>query len=104
MDPILQQSLDLNDEACAIIQELVAQLQSKSTSKDLDKKAETSIVNSASRLAAASDMIKKAAEEANPFSFGKVADDVNEPLEKYASAEDKFKAKEAELMAELGLN
>ena len=86
MDPALQQALDMLDKAAAIIQELVAQVQSKPQQEDMSKKAESIAAKTGMSFNAANDMIKQASENGtsveailkaadlftNKFSFGKV--------------------------------
>lgn len=117
MDEALQQSLQLNDQAAAIIQELVAQLQSKSKQSDMSKKAEELAVKSGVSFTEASDIIKTAGEHGTDAdsliktaefmnrnkSFGKVASEEQTRVSKTGSlAEDKFLEKQAALMDELG--
>ena len=117
MDP-LQQALDMLDKAAAIIQELVAQVQSKGQQQDMSKKAESLAAKTGMSFRAASDMIKEAEESgsnldavmkaadlftAKNFTFGKVAG-VEKEMNKTASmAMEKYAEREAALLDELGL-
>lgn len=117
MDEALQQSLQLLDNAAAIIQELVAQLQSKSQQSDMSKKAEELAVKSGVSFNEASDIIKTASEQGTDAdalikaaefmgrnkSFGRVFSDEQSSFTKTGSvATDKFLEKEAALMNDLG--
>lgn len=119
MDEQLQQALQFLDNAAAVIQELVAQLQSKSQQSDMSKKAEelavkldvsfneaTDIIKTASDQGTDTDALIKAAEfMKRNTSFGKVASEEQTYVSKGGSlAEDKFLEKQAALMDELGLN
>lgn len=118
MDEALQQALQLLDNCAAVIQELTAQLQSKSQQSDMSKKAEELAIKSGVSYDEASDIIKTASEDGTSAdalikaaeymsrnkSFGKVFSDENTSFTKTGSvATDKFLEKEAALMDDLGL-
>lgn len=116
MDPALQQALDMLDKAAAIIQELVAQVQSKPQQEDMSKKAESIAAKTGMSFNAANDMIKQASENGtsveailkaadlftNKFSFGKVASTETELSKTGSIAMDKYQERELALMDELG--
>lgn len=117
MDEALQASLELLDQSAAVIQELLAQNQSKSQQSNMSKKAEELAIKSGVSFEQASDIIKTASEhgtDANALikaaefmarnkSFGKVVSEEQTYLNKTGSvATDKYLEKEAALMDELG--
>ena len=113
----LKVALDMLDKACAIIQELVAQLQSKGQSEDMSKKAEelaaktgmsyedaSGIIKEASEKGSSTDVLIKAASIVrNHDSFGRVASVEREFAKTGSVATDNFLEKQAALMDELGL-
>jgi len=118
MDESLQQALDMLDKAASIIQELVAQVQSKGQQQDMSKKAESLAAKTGMSFNAASDMIKEAEEKGSNldavlraaelfterrFSFGKVASEDRSLTKTGSIAMDKYQEREAELMDSLGL-
>jgi len=119
MDETTQQCLDMLDEAAAIIQELVAQVQSKGNQPDMNKKAELLAVKTGISFTEASDMIKKAEESGSNLeavlqaadffvsrsnaSFGRVAGEENNLVKTGSASLDKYQEREAALMDELGL-
>lgn len=120
MEEALNNALNLLDKAVAIIQELMAQKDNKQkeTKDDVTKTAEevavktglsiedaSAIIKSASDFKDADSLVKIANTLKKSFntSFGKVAFEEKE-LSKTASADEKFKNAEAELMAELNLS
>jgi hypothetical protein len=117
MDPALQQSLELLDNAAAVIQELMAQLQAKSQQSNMTKKAEELAIKSGVSFDEASDIIKTASDHGTDAdtlikaagfmnrnaSFGRVASEEQSSITKTGSvATDKYLEKEAALMDELG--
>lgn len=120
MEEALNNALNLLDKAVAIIQELMAQAQNnkKEEKPDVTKTAEEIAVKTGLSIEDASAIIKTASagQDADSLvklanslkksintSFGRVSSDYNE-LSKTASADEKFKAAEAEIMADLGIN
>jgi hypothetical protein len=117
MDPALEKALAMLDQASALIQELVAQLQSKQQEKNMSKQAEVLAVKTGMSFEAASDMIKtaeekgttvealtKAAEMINRNTpFGKVASQERELTKTGSVAMDKYLDREQAIMDELGL-
>lgn len=118
MDPALEQALSMLDQAAAIIQELVAQQQSKQPEQNMNKKAELLAVETGLSFDAASDMIKQAEETGTSVdllvkvaqasrrnnSFGKVASLEEKGFTKTGSvAMDKYLEREMEIQSELGL-
>lgn len=113
----LKVALDMLDKACAIIQELVAQLQSKGQSEDMSKKAEelaaktgmsyedaSGIIKEASEKGTDADLLIKTAEETKQYSsFGRVASQEKELSKTGSIAQDKFLEMEAAIEEELGL-
>lgn len=120
MEEALNNALGLLDKSVAIIQELMAQNQAgqKQEKNDINKTAEQVAAKTGLSIEDVSDIIKTASATnkdadtiiklANTFKkslntgFGRVAIE-NEGLSKTASADEKFKNAEAELMAELNL-
>ncbi len=117
MDP-LQQALDMLDKSAAIIQELVAQVQSKGQQQDMSKKAESLAAKTGMSFSAASDMIKQAEENGSNLeavlkaadlfvsarpSFGKVAGVERNTSTSGSVAMEKYAEREAALLDELGL-
>jgi hypothetical protein len=117
MDP-LQEALQMLDEAAAIIQELVAQVQSKGSQEDMSKKAEEIALKLGVSYDQASDMIKTAGDKgenidsivkaasfmSKNIGFGKVYTEENTIPKTGSKAQDNFLEKQAALMDELGLN
>lgn len=114
----LEAALNLLDECVAVIQELLAQNQSKGQqSQDMSKKAEllaaksgmsfqraSGIIKEASDKGVDADVLIKTAEETrNSMSFGKVASYDNQLTKTGSTAIDKFLDLEADLKAEFGL-
>lgn len=116
MDP-LQEALQMLDEAAAIIQELVAQNQSKGQQEDMSKKAEEVALKLDVSYEQASDMIKTANESGENIDtivkaasfmkrntgFGKVYTEERQIPKTGSQATDSFLEKEAALLDELGL-
>jgi UDP-galactopyranose mutase len=116
MDP-LAAAMQLLDEAVALIQELVAQNQSKGNDKSLEKKAEllaaksgmsltkaSGIIKEASEKGTDADLLIKTAEETKQYSsFGRVASQEKELSKTGSIAQDKFLEMEAAIEEELGL-
>lgn len=115
MDP-LEQALSMLDESCAIIQELVAQLQATSNQDTMSKKAEELAVKLGLSFDDASDIIKvagtngeidsfvKIAEKLkNNVSFGSVYEENRTISSSGSAAIDNYIEKQAAIMEELGL-
>ena len=114
MDP-LQEALQMLDEAAAIIQELVAQVQSKGKPEEMSKKAEEVALKLGVSFEQASDMIKVASESGDSIdsmvklaslmkknvSFGSVYTEEATFTKTGSVAQDKYLAREQELLDEL---
>lgn len=117
MDP-LAQAMDLLDNAAAVISELVAQLQAKSSEKEVEKKAEFLAAKTGVSFEDASAMIKTAGENGSSVeslikaasfmsrnaTFGKVAGTPYTESKTGSTAIDSYLEKEAELLSELGIS
>lgn len=117
MNEALQQALALLDESCALIQELVAQLQAKQGGQDMTKKAESLAAKMNVSFEEASDMIKEASEKGADVdlmikqasllnrtqSFGRVASEDYQMTKTGSAAMDKFQEREAQILSELGI-
>jgi hypothetical protein len=116
MDP-LAQAMNLLDQAAAVISELVAQNQAKSSERDVEKKAEFLAAKTGVSFEDASAMIKTASEDGSSIdslikaaqfihrnaAFGKVAGIPYTESKTGSMAIDSYLEKEAELLSELGL-
>ena len=117
MDPALEKALGMLDQAAALIQELVAQFQSKQQDKNMSKQAEVLAVKTGLSFETASDMIKEAEEKGTSLemltkaaemisrntSFGRVASPERELTKTGSVAMDKYLDREQAIMDELGL-
>ena len=117
MDPALEKALGYLDQSAALIQELVAQLQSKQQEKNMSKQAEvlaaktglsfesaSGMIKEAEEKGTSTDMLMKAAEMINRNSpFGRVASPERELTKTGSVAMDKYLEREQAIQDELGL-
>lgn len=117
MDPALEKALGMLDQAAALIQELVAQNQSKQQEKNISKQAEVLAAKTGLSFESASDMIKEAEEKGTSSemlvkvaemlkqntSFGRVVSPERELTKTGSIAMDKYLEREQAIVDELGL-